>query len=98
MTTPTILHMTNEVALGPRSAADPEEVLRALSEVLDGAEVPPPIRYALAVVLVAQEVIGTVESPPPDRLHALIRELLGEVGGLYRAPAVPDLLQFPPRP
>lgn len=58
---------------------DPLDVLNELMAVLDHSELDPPLRYALTVILVAQEVRDTVTGPFPRQLQQRISDLLDEV-------------------
>lgn len=78
-------------------ALDPGDVVTALARVLDESEFPPAIRYALSVVLLAQEVRATTEAPFPPRLEHLIGEILAELQQHLPAgtPAAPTPIRRP---
>lgn len=73
---------------------DPDAVVQALSDVLDRAELAPPIRYALSVVLLAQEIRDTYQGPFPERLQHLIRETLIELQRLRSEPDSTSILEL----
>ncbi len=58
---------------------DPLDVLNDLVAVLDGSGLDPALRYALTVILVAQEVRGTVTGPFPRQLQERVSDLLDEL-------------------
>lgn len=61
------------------SPDDPLDVLNELVAVLDRSELAPPLRYALTVILVAQEVRDTVTGPFPRALQQRVTDLLDEL-------------------
>ena len=65
--------------MGRVRADDPLGVMDELRAVLDHSELSPPIRYALSVMLVAEEVCGTVQGPFPHTLQRRVSDLLDEL-------------------
>ena len=65
-----------------RGPVDPETVLAELSDVLDRAGFDAAIRYALAVVLLANEVRATTTAPFPAHLQQLLSDTLQELRDL----------------
>lgn len=88
--------MSDQVSGHGHAAPEPSEIealLDTLSRVLDEAGLDPPLRYAVAVMLLAREVRGTSDVPFPDRLQHLMHEALQELQRLKAATPAPRLLR-----